>query len=236
MFSFQGFSVGALILILVLDLALSVDNAGVNAAIVRSYPKASRNKVLMIGVIAAIVFRIVLIFVAGWLYHVPGLKLVGGIWVFLMAIKMFNVEEEEERIVSNTRSFVMAAILLGWTDLTMSTDNVLALIGAANGDMLLVTIGVIITIPLLFLATKAIVSLIEKYPRLNWIFAGLLGYVGVKMILEDGQSITDFIHWLNVHVSISIASIAGFVIVILFGLYFEFRDKQLARAVKNKAE
>ncbi|UOF92530.1 YjbE family putative metal transport protein [Fodinisporobacter ferrooxydans] len=210
------------LLILLIDVGLSTDNAAVNAGIVKMFPKQMRNKIMLLGVLVAILMRIVLTAISGYLYLIPGLKLLGGIWVVLMAIKMFGQEDDEEKQVNTNAGYLAAGIMLGWTDLTMSMDNVLALIGAANGNILLVSIGVIITIPLLFLATKALVAIMEKYPKLNFIFAGILGYVGFKMIFEDSGNIIKFFNWVATYPT-SFSALSGVLIVVLIGLWVNSR-------------
>ncbi len=212
-------------MVIVIDLALSVDNAGVNAAIVRSFPKSMRNQVLFIGVVVAIVLRIVLAVFVGYLYRLPFLKFIGGVWVVFMAIKMFADADESESGVTGPKGLLLAGILLGWTDLTMSMDNVLALTGAANGNFILVSIGVIITIPLLFLATKGVVALIEKYPKINFFFACLLGYVGFKMIFSDISNLQKLMEWIAKYPTY-LTGVVGFLVVMLFGIWINIRESK----------
>lgn len=222
-------------MVLVIDLALSVDNAGVNAAIVRSFPKDMRNKVLWVGVIVAIILRIILSVFIGYLYKIPFLKLVGGIWVVMMAIKMFADGDEEDSKIVGAKALLYAGILLGWTDLTMSMDNVLALIGAANGNFILVSIGVILTIPLLFLATKGIVSIVERYPQINFVFACLLGYVGFKMVFSDIPNLERLLNWIGKYPTY-LTGVAGFFVVLLVGIWINYRESKAKTESIAKSE
>lgn len=212
-----------MLMVLLIDIALSVDNAAVNASIAMMFPKHMRGKILLIGVIGAVVMRIILAFCVGWLYDLPGLKFLGGLWVVLMGIKMLTSSDEDEgHTVNSSKGYLVAGLMLAWTDLSMSFDNVIALVAAANGSMTLVIVGVAITIPLLFWGTKIVIAIMEKFPIANYFFAGLLGFIGVKMIVEDTPSLERFFHWLHTFPEYAIG-LGGFILVVAIGILANMR-------------
>jgi predicted tellurium resistance membrane protein TerC len=73
-----------------------------------------------------------------------------------------------------------------FADLTMSTDNILAIAGASNGHIELIVFGLCLSIPFVVLSANLLASLMDRYPLTIYLGAGILGRVGGDMILTDG--------------------------------------------------
>lgn len=175
--------VGLLELILI-NIVLSGDNAVVIALACRNLPAEQQKKAIFWGSMGAVVLRVVLTFVAVWLMEVPFVQVVGSILLLFIAIKLLRGDEGEENIASssNMREAIKTIVV---ADLVMSLDNVLAVAGAANGNMVLVMIGLAISIPLIIWASQLLMGLMKRFPIIVILGAALLGYTAGEMIMSD---------------------------------------------------
>src|SRR5690242_8593416 len=132
-------AIAAFLQILMIDIVLAGDNAIVVGALAAGLPAAQRRKVIMIGVIAALVLRIAFALIVSQLLQVVGLVLAGGILLLWVAWKMFRelhhagespgsneIVGDEHSGTRAPKSFASAAWGVALADLSMSLDNVLA--------------------------------------------------------------------------------------------------------------
>jgi len=172
--------------IIVINVLLSGDNAVVIALACRDLPPKQRRWGVIWGAVGAIVLRIVLTFFAISLLQLPWLKLVGGLLLFWIGIKLIAGDEEGEGHDVKASDKLLAAV---WTvvvaDLVMSIDNVLGVAAAAKGSLALLVFGLVVSIPLVIAGSQLIMKLIERYPFLIMAGGGLLGYVAGEMLVED---------------------------------------------------
>src|SRR5689334_12848769 len=181
--------------IVVINILLSGDNAVVIALACRNLPPHQRRWGVIWGAVGAIVLRIVLTFFAVSLLQLSYLKIIGGLLLVWIGIKLIAEEEGEEgghdirasdKLFAAIRTVVIA-------DLVMSIDNVLGVAAAAKGSLLLLIFGLVVSVPLVIGGAQLIMRLIERFPILIVAGGGLLGYVAGELIVED-SAITDWVH------------------------------------------
>jgi len=178
------FLLSALSLILI-DLTLAGDNALVIAMAVRSLPRRERRLGIMGGAAAAVVLRIALTTVAARLLEIPLLQLAGGLFVLWIAVKVMIEVSDPPEAVPSAKRFWEAVRYIVIADLTMSTDNILAIAGASKGDVALIVFGLCMSIPFVVLSANLLAELMNRFPVTIWLGVGILGYVGGQMVLTD---------------------------------------------------
>jgi YjbE family integral membrane protein len=187
--------------IIVINILLSGDNAVVIALACRNLPPHQRRWGVFWGAVGAIVLRIILTFFAVSLLKLSYLKIIGGLLLVWIGIKLIAEEDSEEghdvqasdKMLNAIRTVVIA-------DLVMSIDNVLGVAAAAKGSLLLLIFGLVVSVPLVIGGAQLIMRLIERFPVLIVAGGGLLGYVAGELIVED-SAIVDWVHahahWLS---------------------------------------
>ena len=170
--------------IILINIVLSGDNAVVIALACRNLPPDLQKKAIFWGSGGAIALRAILTVVAVWLLKIPFLQIVGGLLLFWIAIKLLAGDNEEEELKggSNIKEAIKTIII---ADLAMSLDNVVAVAGAAGGNLLLIALGLGISIPLIIWGSQLLMALMNRFPIIITAGAGLLGYTAGEMILGD---------------------------------------------------
>ncbi|RNB87516.1 TerC family protein [Brevibacillus fluminis] len=174
----------SLLQIIIVNLVLSGDNAIVIALACRRLPPHLQKKAVFWGSIGAIVLRIILTFAAVWMLKIPFVQVIGGVLLISIAVKLLAGEEEHASISggSNMKEAMKTII---FADLVMSLDNVIAVAGAANGNLVLVMIGLAISIPLIVWGSQLLMKLMNRFPFIVLAGAALLGYTAGEMIVGD---------------------------------------------------
>ena len=175
-------AVGQIILI---DIVLSGDNAVVIALACRNLSPEQRKKGIFWGVAGAISLRVVLTVFASLVMNLPWLKLVGGLLLVWIAIKLLLPEGEEGRDIEPSAHLWGAVKTIVVADFVMSLDNVIAVAGAAHGSIALLLFGLAVSIPLIVWSSQLILRWMERWPWIVLLGAGLLGYVAGQMIFTD---------------------------------------------------
>lgn len=173
-----------LLQIIVIDLLLGGDNAVVIAMACRKLPAHLRNKAIVIGTIGAIIARIILLVVAVKLLGLPYLKLVGGLLLLWIGIKLVANEDEDSDIKGAT-SLWKTAMTIVVADVVMSLDNVLAVAAAGKGNYLLVALGVVISIPIIIAGSKLVLAIINRFPVVIMLGGALIGWIAGSMMVTD---------------------------------------------------
>jgi YjbE family integral membrane protein len=174
----------AMLNIFFINLILSGDNAVLIAMAVRNLPKNQRGKGMLLGTGAAVVLRVILTFFVALLLKISFLKLIGGLLIFWIAIKLFTDADEDEGVKQPT-SLIKAIQIILIADLTMSLDNVLAVAGAAGDHFVLLVFGLLLSIPMVVFTAQLLSTLMDRYPIIIVIGAAILGRVAAEMILTD---------------------------------------------------
>lgn len=220
--------------ITLINIVLSGDNAVVIALAARSLPAHQQKKAVMWGAGAAVVMRIILTIIAVELLTWPYLKIIGAILLLWIAVKLLVPEHGDENIESSDNLMkAIKTILIA--DLVMSLDNVIGVAAAAKGNITLLIIGLAISIPLVVFGATMLMKVMEKWPVIITIGAGLLGWVAGEMLVTDpfwANWINANLSWLHVKIGVlefNWVQVAGAAFVILLGKY-------LANKVGEQAE
>ncbi|MDK2761890.1 MAG: TerC family protein [Sphingopyxis sp.] len=187
----------AFLQVLMIDLVLAGDNAIVVGALAAGLPADQRKKVILIGVLAALVLRIAFALVVTQLMQIVGLIFVGGLLLFWVAWKMWRelrhtepshgspeIAGDEQSGLKPAKSFAGAAWAVAVADVSMSLDNVLAVAGAAREHPGILIVGLIFAVALMGIAANIIAKYIERYRWIAYIGLAVIVYVAVKMIYE----------------------------------------------------
>lgn len=175
----------SLLQIIWIDLLLSGDNAVVIALACSKLPPDQRKMGILLGAGAAVGLRIIFAFFITFLLGVPFLKIVGGLLLFWIAIKLVTDEQEDHTDVQASENLWGAVRTIAIADAVMSLDNVVAIAAAAKGHPELFIFGLLLTIPLIIAGASILSSVLQKYPFLIWLGAALLGWIAGEMILGD---------------------------------------------------
>ena len=173
----------ALLAIVMIDLVLAGDNAILIGLAARNLPKAQQKKVIIWGSVGAILIRVVATWAVVFLLKVPGLMLVGGLLLVIIAYKLLTDEQDHE--VEAAGSFWAAIRTVIIADALMGLDNVLAVAGAAHGNFVLVVIGLLISVPVVMFGSTLILKFIDRYPIIITIGAAILAWTASKMIVGE---------------------------------------------------
>ena len=183
--------------VLMIDIMLAGDNAIVVGALAAGLPAEQRRKVILIGIIAALVLRIAFALVVTQLMQVVGLILAGGILLLWVSWRMYrDIRHEGEsagsaEIVGDERSglrpaksFAGAAWAVAIADVSMSLDNVLAVAGAAREHPGILMIGLVLSVALMGLAANVIARYIDRYRWIAWVGLIVILWVAGRMIYD----------------------------------------------------
>jgi YjbE family integral membrane protein len=168
-----------------INIILSGDNAIVIALACRSLPPRQRVIGIMLGAGAAVVLRILFTVVVQQLFDVPWLKLVGGLVLLWIAVKLLLGDEADEASVKSGGNIWEAVKIVAIADIVMSLDNVLAIAAAAGGNTNLIIFGLIISIPLVVFGATLLSWLLDRLPILVWAGSALLGWVAGELIATE---------------------------------------------------
>lgn len=175
-------AVGQIILI---DIVLSGDNAVVIALACRNLDPVQRRKGILWGVAGAVSLRVLLTGFAALVLHLPWLKLIGGLLLFWIAVKLMLPEDDDGSGIEPAQHLWGAVKTIVVADLVMSLDNVIGVAGAAHGNLGLLLFGLVVSIPLIVWSSQMIMHIMERWPVIVLFGAGLLGYVAAEMVVTD---------------------------------------------------
>ena len=192
--------------ILFIDIVLAGDNAIVVGALAAGLPAEQRKKVIMIGVLAALVLRIAFALIVTQLLQIVGLVLAGGLLLLWVAWKMYRelrnphenagsdeVLGDERSGLAPAKSFASAAWGVALADVSMSLDNVLAVAGAARDHPWILVFGLVLSVLLMGIAANFIARYIERYRWIAWGWLIVILWVALKMIWEGAGHVAPVI-------------------------------------------
>ncbi len=175
----------ALTKIIWINVLLSGDNALVIALACRSLEPRQRMWGMILGAGVAVFLRIIFTFIVASLLTLPFLKLVGGLALLVIAAKLLVPEKADEENVQAAQHLWAAVKIVAIADIIMSLDNVIAVAAAANGSVVLLVLGLLISIPMIIAGAALIMALLDRVPALVWLGAALLGWVAGEVIATD---------------------------------------------------
>ena len=192
----------AFLQVLMIDLVLAGDNAIVVGALAAGLPPEQRKKVILIGVLAALVLRVFFALIVTQLLQVVGLILAGGILLLWVAWKMYRelnhvgesagspeILGDERSGIRSSKSFAGAVWAVAVADVSMSLDNVLAVAGAARDHPGIMIVGLIVAVALMGIAANVIAKYIERYRWIAYVGLAVILYVAAKMMWEGWQDV-----------------------------------------------
>jgi YjbE family integral membrane protein len=172
--------------IMMVNIVLSGDNAVVIAMAARSLPGRQQKTAILWGSGGAVVLRVILTVVAVILLKIPYLKLAGGLMLLWIAYKLLVGEDEAAGTDHHAHGNLLSAIkTILIADVVMSLDNTLAIAALASGDYLLLILGLALSIPIVVFGSTLIMKLMDRFPVIVYVGAGLIAYTAGKMIEED---------------------------------------------------
>ncbi len=187
----------AFLQVLMIDLVLAGDNAIVVGALAAGLTAEQRRKVIMIGVLAALVLRIIFALIVTQLLQIIGLILVGGLLLLWVAWRMWRelrhsgesagseeIHGDEHSGLRPAKSFGAAVWAVAVADVSMSLDNVLAVAGAARDHPGILIVGLVFAVILMGVAANVIARYIERYRWIGYVGLLVIVYVALKMIYE----------------------------------------------------
>jgi YjbE family integral membrane protein len=202
----------ALFQVLMINIVLSGDNAIVIGMVAARVEARKRRLVILWGMGAAVVLRVLLSLVAVDLLDILGLSLAGGIILLWVAWRLYrDIREQGEGqagIKANAGHLKggagnpgssgvplgRAILQIAIADISMSVDNVLAIAGAANRNVPVLVIGLVVSITLMGVAANFIARLLQRYPALSYVGVALIVYVAFEMIWDGSGDLNEIMH------------------------------------------
>lgn len=224
--------VTAALQITLLDIVLSGDNVGVIALAIRNLPAKDAKKATIIGITGAIGCRIFFASILTTIMAIEWLpiRLIGGLLLVKITWDLVNNSEGEEEVhlaskgVSSGLWKAVSSIILA--DISMSLDNVLAIGGAADGNIMLIAFGIALNLPLLFFGSKFVAELMNKFKIVIYVGAGILIHTALAMIVED-QIIAPYIP----HILAQVAPWTVALLILGYGFYLVGKEKEKSKNI-----
>jgi YjbE family integral membrane protein len=210
--------------IVLANIVLSGDNAVVIAMAARTLKPDQRSKAIFWGSAAAIVMRIVLTIVAIQLLSLPYLKIVGAILLVYIGVDLLKGEGDDEGDGKEVNGLAAAIRTILIADLVMSLDNVLAVAAAAKGNLPLLVLGLLVSIPLIIFGATLLTKVMERFPIIITIGAALLGFLAGEMLLTDPAVSRQFGEMSEQ--TVTIAGLIGAALVVVLGTYLMRRSRR----------
>ena len=175
----------SLLRIVIIDLALSGDNAVVIGMAAHRLPPKQRKTAILIGGAAAIGLRIILTIIAAFLLLVPGLELVGGLLLIWIGFRLLKQEEESHEGIKVASTMKEAVTTILVADFIMSTDNVLGVAGASEGNIGLLFFGLVFSMAILMFMGNLVAELLNRFWWLAYVGSGVIVWTGTVMFIKD---------------------------------------------------
>lgn len=216
---FSADTLSALLAIIVIDLVLAGDNAIVIALVARGLPEHLRRRTIIWGTVGAVAVRVAMTLIVVWLLKIPGLLVIGGLFLVWVAYKLLAPvhEDSEAGHARSARTGLWSAIrTIIVADAVMGIDNVLGVAGAAHGDFLLVVIGLLISVPIMIAGSTFILKAVDRVPVIIYLGSAVLAYTAASMIaseplLEAYLEDRDVLVWIFYALTISAVLLVGFI-------------------------
>jgi len=231
--------------IIVANVILSGDNAVVIALAAHGLPERLRRPAILFGSLGAIFLLIVFCGAVNYLLTIPYLKIVGGLMLLWIGTKLLSQEEEAAGGKVKAHSTLLAAIgTISLANTVMSLDNAIAMTAAAHGNISMIVIGLFISVPVIMLGATIIASVLDRYPWVAMVGAGLIGWIAGGVMASDGRlerpdaqgHLVEFLQpgstaaWLDATIPDAelVCSAIGAGLVLILGLYVARRQAERA--------
>jgi YjbE family integral membrane protein len=195
---------GTLLSVVIIDVVLAGDNAIVVGMAANSLPVARRRRVIVLGIAAATLLRILFAYFAVQLLAVIGLTLAGGVLLLWVCWKMYREIREtraadhrataepecwRKRLPAKRTSSTEALTRIVLADVSMSLDNVLAVAGIARDHFWLLAFGLLLSVALMGVASTWIARLLDRHFWISWVGLGIITFVSLRMIWDGSTEI-----------------------------------------------
>jgi YjbE family integral membrane protein len=169
-----------------INILLSGDNAVVIALAVRALPPKERFWGMVLGAGAAAVLLILFTGIVATLLKLPYLKLIGGLALFWVAVKLVapqhqDAEDTPEAVEDLWRAVRVVVV----ANIVMSLDNVIAVAAAAKGNYFLLGLGLAVSIPVVIAGSALFLAILERFPIVVWAGGALLGWIAGGLLPDD---------------------------------------------------
>ncbi len=166
--------------IVFIDIVMAADNAIIIGMVAANFAPKHRRQIIMWGVFAAFIFRVIFAFSATYLFQFALIKLIGGILLLWIVNDLRQDLFTAKKIKSPTKrsrepSFINGVYKVLIADITLSFDNVLGVAGAAKDHYFLLFFGLLLSVVLIGAAASYFAKYIKEH---QWV-----GYVGLVVIL-----------------------------------------------------
>lgn len=208
--------------IVLANIVLSGDNAVVIAMAARTLKPEQQKKAIFWGSAAAIVMRILLTIVAIQLLALPYLKVIGAILLVYIGVDLLKGGGDDEGHGKEINGLGAAIRTILIADLVMSLDNVLAVAAAAKGNIPLLVLGLLVSIPLIVFGATLLTKVMERFPIIITIGAALLGFLAGEMLLTDPAVSSRF--GAMSEQTVTFAGVIGAVLVVALGVWMQKRQ------------
>ena len=187
----------ALIQVILVDILFAGDNAIAVGLVAAGVAPALRTKVIALGIMAAVILRIIFALLTVWLLKIPGVLIIGGLLLLWVSWKLYQVivkqrsNQVENKATETTEhlTFNQALLQIVVADVSMSLDNVLAVAGIARDHIWILVFGLMLSVTLMLVAATVIAKALEKYIVIGYIGIAILFYVSISMIWEGYQNL-----------------------------------------------
>jgi len=206
-FGHIGFAeIGVILAVLIMDAALSGDNSIAINALAMDLPERMRNKTIWFGMVVAAFLRLVALGCAAFIMTNPWVQILGGVYLIKLCVDHFRKEEADAESGHKSRkSFVSVLIAIGFLDLSLSLDNVIAVV-AMSQNLAVIVLGVLASIAMLAVATQVVRKVMGRYKSLEPAAYVILAFLGITMIADHGA---DFVIWTGEFLGTISTKIAG---------------------------
>jgi len=182
----------SLLQIILIDLVLSGDNAVIIGMATRNLDVRNRKRAILLGALAAILLRVFFTCIAAVsLVQVPLLQLFGGLALIWIAVRLLVENDVGCTVVSPQRSLLRAVKTIVLADLIMSLDNILGVAGASHGNLLLLLLGLLFSMPLLMTGSQVLASLMSRFSWITYSGGIVIAWVAGEMIYGE-KYLTNF--------------------------------------------
>ena len=205
----------AILQIIAIDIILGGDNAIIIALACRNLPSRQKRLGILWGTAGAIILRVILVFFASTLLTIPSLKLIGGVLLLWIGVKLLAEEDNlDEGSIKQSGSLMEAIRTIIIADFVMSLDNSVAIAAAAKGNMVLVVFGLLLSVPIIIGGSAIILRMMQRFPVIITLGAALLGWLAGDLIAHD-PLLKDYMAGLPDHAAKAAAGISALAVVII---------------------
>jgi YjbE family integral membrane protein len=174
----------AVLAIVLIDLALSGDNALVIGMAARGLPERQRRRAIVIGGLGAVVLRIAAASAVTLLLAIPYLQLGASIALVVIAYRLVRPTSEGRSVrTATTLPEAITTILVA--DAAMSLENILGVGAAAHGSIPLLVFGLGLSIPIVLFGSGIVVRLLDRFPQGIWLGALALLWTAAEMLVDE---------------------------------------------------